>query len=176
MLTRADRFTNFVNFSFTDRNVQDGIFFRDMSSHNPSFYCLRHELAPSGATLMSAFQFREVLISLLKMQNNSHRRWLKSDETLKDFCHNNGLQNRTNKRLKFIILKGGWVISVCQQSMNSSPLVGCIHLLRFTNSWQGHRNSVWRQLLRAHNSPSMRDRPPQRGLRPLLFRNSVRVL
>ena len=34
------------------------------------------------------------------------------------------------------------------------------NLLRFANSWQGHRNSAWHQLLRAHNSPSpIWDRP-----------------
>ena len=46
------------------------------------------------------------------------------------------------------------------------------YFIRFANSWQGLCNCMT-QLLRARNSPFPYERPPQRGLRPPLFANSV---
>ena len=83
--------------------------------------------------------------------------------------HQNSQENRS---------KINWSVSASRSFYKKGTfLFGC------ADSWQGHRNSAWRQLLWVRNipppppqHPSIKDRSPNRRLRPLLFTNSMWVL
>ena len=64
---------------------------------------------------------------------------------------------------------------VCNNQPFSTAL---FYFIRFANYWQGHPNSMTPITACGPVTvpPPMRDRPPHRGLRPLLFTNSVWVL